>query len=146
MRPDPQHGFGVIAAISILVILAGLAAAIATVATTQHIGSALDLQGARAYWAARAGIELGLYQALKTTGCDAATPSSPLSTPLSLDTMAVTVECEVVATGSTAEAGLGTLYRITATACNLPSGTACSGMASSANYVERRLTGTVEKP
>lgn len=140
MLPSRQNGFGVIAAIFILVMLSGLAAALATVSTAQHLGSALDLQGARAYQAARSGIELGLYQALKTSSCDigAAIPD------IALDTMTVSVSCSVVATGNAAEAGMGTIYSITATACS-PAGGACPGTTTSPNYVERRLTAIAEK-
>ena len=37
--------------------------------TTQHLGSALDIQGARAYLAARTGIEWGLHKALVAASC-----------------------------------------------------------------------------
>jgi MSHA biogenesis protein MshP len=55
-----QGGFGVIAAIVILVILAGLSAFIVSLTTTQNLTLAMDAQGARAYQAARAGVEIGL--------------------------------------------------------------------------------------
>ena len=55
MRPDRQRGFTVVTAIFLLVVLAALGGFIATISTTQHIGSALDVSGARAYQAARSG-------------------------------------------------------------------------------------------
>lgn len=60
-----QRGFGAIAAIVILVILASLAAAIVSVGTSQHLTSAQDVMSAKAWQAARAGNEWGLYKALR---------------------------------------------------------------------------------
>ena len=61
-------------AIFLLVILAALGGYMLTFSATQHTASALDIQGARGYLAARAGIEWGAYQALKTgTPCAAST-------------------------------------------------------------------------
>ena len=74
-----SRGFALVSAIFLLVVLAALGAFIAVVSTTQQIGSALDLQGAKAYQAARAGIEWGSYQvwalnpARNTGACPAAT-------------------------------------------------------------------------
>jgi MSHA biogenesis protein MshP len=62
-----ESGFGAIAAIMILVILAGLAAAIVSLGTTQQASSALDVMSARAWQAARAGNDYGLFRALSTT-------------------------------------------------------------------------------
>ena len=58
-------------AIFLLVILAGLAAFLVHISTTQSITSAQDIQGARAYHAARAGVDWGLYQVclLYTSRC-----------------------------------------------------------------------------
>ena len=56
-----QKGFGAIMAIIVIVILAGLAAALAKISSAGHITSAQDIQGARAAAAAKAGIEWGVY-------------------------------------------------------------------------------------
>ena len=58
-----QHGFGAIAAVLVLVLLAALAAAVVRLANTQQVGAAQEYNAARAAQAARAGIEWGLYQA-----------------------------------------------------------------------------------
>lgn len=140
-RKQNQRGFGIVAAIFILVILAGLAVAITVVSTTQHLGSALDIQGARAYQAARTGIEWGLYKALKSSSCVASTDIG------AFDGMTVTVQCTVAASGDAKEAGLGSLYIVTSAACNLPTGTTCPGNAGNVatiTYVERRLSVLVE--
>lgn len=52
-----QVGFAAIAAIFLVVVLAALGAFMVTFSNTQQLTSAQDLQGTRAYWAARAGLE-----------------------------------------------------------------------------------------
>lgn len=59
-----QEGFTIASAIFILVVLAGLAAAILTVSTGQQMSSTNDFLGSRAYWAARSAAEWGLKQTL----------------------------------------------------------------------------------
>ena len=70
MRSTPKRlrGFAIVSAIFILVVLASLGAFIVNISTSQQIGSALDVQGVRAYHAARAGIEWGLYQVQASVG------------------------------------------------------------------------------
>lgn len=139
-RPEEkrQSGFAMVSAIFILVALAALGAFIATVSSTQHVGSALDVDGARAYQAARAGVEWGVARAL-ASNC---VGSSNLDT---LNGVAITVTCAVQATGDAVEAGLGSLYSITSTACNQPAAGACPGAAGPPNYVERRINVVVER-
>lgn len=139
---NPQRGFTVIAAVFILVILAALGAFMVTVSSSQHMGSALDIQGAQAYRAAQSGIEWGLYKALKD-----ATPCTASADIGAVGGMQVTVTCAQVASGSAVEAGLGSIYSIVATACSVPSAGSpkCPGDLTNANYVERRLTAMVEK-
>lgn len=70
IRPDlapmrqRARGFALPSAIFLLVILAALGAFMVSLSTTQQIGSAQDIQGSRAYWAARAAADFGLYQVL----------------------------------------------------------------------------------
>lgn len=141
-----QRGFTIVSAIFLLVVLAALGGFIATVSTTQHIGSALDVSGARAYQAARAGTEWGLSRVVNSPYT--CTPSTDIGT---VGTMAVTVTCTQIdpppaTVGSAIETGLGVIYSITATACNMPTGTTCPGITTSPNYVERQITVLVENP
>lgn len=62
-------GFAIVAAIVILVILAGLAGFVVSLTTTQNMTLAQDVQGARAYQAASAGIEWGLHQWYREYTC-----------------------------------------------------------------------------
>lgn len=57
-----QRGVSVIAAVFLLLLMAVLAAAIANVVSTSHVNLAADIGGARAYQAARAGAEWGMFQ------------------------------------------------------------------------------------
>jgi len=59
-------GFSLVTAIFLLVVLAALGAAMVRFSGAQQTTVAMDIQSARAYQAARAGIEWGAYQALKT--------------------------------------------------------------------------------
>lgn len=60
-----QAGFGAIAAIVVIVILAALASAIVAIGNAQQLSSAQDTMSVKAWQAAKAGNEWGLYKALK---------------------------------------------------------------------------------
>ena len=60
-RPG-QRGVSIIAAIFLLLLMAMLAAVIANMVSTSHVNLAADIGGARAYQAARAGAEWGIFQ------------------------------------------------------------------------------------
>ncbi len=56
--PGPmQRGFAIVSAIFLLVALAALGAFMVSFSNTQHLTSAQDVQGSRAYWAAKGGIQ-----------------------------------------------------------------------------------------
>lgn len=135
MRPERslQRGFGVIAAIVILVIFAGLSAFIVSLSSSQQLGSALDVQGSNAYLAANAGIEWGKYQTV-SAAC------SP-STTLTINGYTVVISC-TVSSGGAVEAGLDSIYSLTATACN---NTSCPHASPGALYVERKLAALIER-
>ena len=129
------QGFAIITAIFILVVLAVLGAFMVNVSTNQHIGSALDVQGVRAYQAARAGIEWGLYQKLinPPSSCVSVPPSSFSPTATTLAGFKVTVTCIATPGGN----GGPIVYTITSTACNDVGG--CPSASPNSLYVERRL-------
>jgi MSHA biogenesis protein MshP len=136
-----QSGFSIVAAIFIIVVLAALAAALVTVATLQHSGTGLDLQGVRAYEAARAGTEWGLYRVLDPDG--AASPSLPTCwagsasvTPGgSLSGFSVSATCtQTTTTELNRDIGV---YTVVATAS--------FGVANQPNYVARVVTATVSR-
>ncbi len=139
------RGFASVSAIFILVVLAALGAFIVNVSTSQQIGSAIDVQGVRAYQAARAGIEWGLYQQLPVQRANPPTyatcaavfgTSGTFTFPVAATTLqgfTVTVTCVPTADPH----GGPTVYTIRATACNSAGG--CPSAAPGNLYVERRL-------
>ncbi|MET3131392.1 MSHA biogenesis protein MshP [Oxalobacteraceae bacterium GrIS 1.11] len=125
-------GASLVTAIFLLVVLAGLGVAMVTLSTAQQASVALDGLGVRAYQAARAGLEYGLYERRRLGACPVAVNvNPPAGTSLSLFT--VTVECLPTA-------GPVTTYRIKATACNQPTGGGvCPNQNASPDYVQRVL-------
>ena len=122
-----QSGISVIAGIFLLLLMAVLAAVIVNLVTTSNVNMAADINGARAYQAARAGAEWGMFQ-LDPNAQNAALPPCVNGGP-PIPGYAVAVDC--VAQNFT-EAGrqIG-IYRITSVA--------------TAPGVERRIEVTVEK-
>jgi MSHA biogenesis protein MshP len=144
-----QRGFSLISAIFLLVVLAALGAAMLTISTVHQASSALDVQGARAYQAARAGINWGLYQQLQVPSpalaCTlASAPKSFVSFSFpdapTLRQFTVTVSC-------TLTQGPGALSRrqISAIACNQPDASGCyknapnDSLNDSPDYIERQM-------
>jgi MSHA biogenesis protein MshP len=130
-----QRGVGLVTAIFLLVVIAGLAAALVTVFTSQQAGSALDQQGTRAYQAARAGIEWGLFRKTQAKVCDATTTFA-LPSGTTLSGFTVTVACAAVP----GPGGSTDLARtvIRATACNQPVNGACGVTpGNNLDYVQR---------
>lgn len=126
--PRPrQRGFGVIAAIVILVVLAGLSAFVVSISTTQNSGFVQDVQGARALRAAAAGIEWGATRWLVANTCDSATLSG-------LDG-----NFTVVVTGTSSAAG-GHNF------CEVSSVATTGGGPGNVNYVERQQRAVIEAP
>lgn len=130
-------GFALPTAIFLLVILAALGAYIVSLSTALHAGVAWDFEAARAYQAARAGIEWGAYEATRAARCDAKSSFVPGG---SLNAFTVTVECS--ATGADELGVAVSLYELTATACNRPVAGACPGTPGT-QYVERQLKATL---
>ncbi|CDG82754.1 agglutinin biogenesis protein MshP [Janthinobacterium agaricidamnosum] len=132
-RYRPVRGFGIVTAVFFLVVLAGLGAALVAISTLQHAESALDVQGARAYQAARAGMEWGLYRQ-RIAGSCAASSSFALPANSGLNGFSVTVQCSQAA-------GALPRFQVIATACNQPAGGVCSTVNASnhADYVQRVL-------
>lgn len=127
-----QKGFSIVSAIFLLVVLAFLGAAMVTFSTNQHQSAAMDVMGARAYQAARVGVEWGAYQVLQGGGaCAAQTPLPALAGTLS--GFAVIVTCvSSAASEVSAATGIVTVYDLTSTATQ-------GGAPGSPDYVERQI-------
>lgn len=126
-----QHGFSLVSAIFLLVVIAALGTFAVTLSTTQQQSAALDVMGARAYQAARAGIEWGMYQALRGGGVCAGT--LPVGTlPGTLSGFEVTVTCLPTLHNDTgAVSGVVTVYNLTSSAKQ--------GAVTTPNYIERQI-------
>jgi MSHA biogenesis protein MshP len=137
MTRRDSPGFALPSAIFLLVILAALGAFVLTVSSSQQTGAALDIQGARAYQAARAGVEWGLYQSLRGGSCGAATLNFGGT---SLADFSTSVTCS--SSSASELSSTVTTDQVTATSCNQPP---CPNASPGANYVERQLSVTVSR-
>lgn len=123
-----QSGLSIISAIFMLVLLAALAAFMLTFSMSSNVTQAQDIQGSRAYWAARSGLEWGAYRVLQDGAC--------ATTTLTLSGFTVAVTCTL--SGPYQEGGGNVnIYRITSTANE--------GTLGSVGFVERQLQATVGK-
>lgn len=148
MMRRAESGFGAIAAIMVLVILAALAGAIVKFGTTQQLSSAQDMQSARAWQAAKAGTEWGLFQAFQPGGIwHAAGACNGAGSAQTLDLGAqtgfrVTVQCNPTLTYAEGESAIGSPrqvrgFQIVATACNSAGSCPDDAAAVTPGYVER---------
>ena len=140
MSRNRQRGIGLATAVFLLLVIGALIVFLVNLSSLQHSAAALDVQGSRAYQAARAGIEWGVYRALRNNSC-AGTASFTLSADLSDFT--VTVACSDTPY-TEVDASTKHVYSIVATACNRPAGGICPG-SSGPYYVERQLQALVDK-
>ncbi|QLF92446.1 hypothetical protein HW090_04230 [Pseudomonas sp. ABC1] len=138
MRPDlsyrSQAGFGLVAAIFVMLIVAGAIAAMMQLATTQHGTVVLALQQARAYQAAKAGVEWGI-GAVETTGCSNFSAQKKEFPNLSGFNVEISCTNETILVPEE-ESGSVTIYEITSTAEY--------GASGSPDYAYRRLTAVIE--
>jgi MSHA biogenesis protein MshP len=148
--PGRQRGFTIVTAIFLLVVLAMLGAFMLALTGLQQSSSVLDVQGVRAYQAARSGMEWGAWQVLDPNDAigTPALPTCPASptqlTPAgSLSPFTVTVTCNATTT-TEGNRNVAT-YFIVATACNQPSAGSCPNAAPSAGYLERQMHATFSK-
>ena len=142
-EPTFQRGFALMAALFILVTLTAIGVYLLTISTGQLGAAAQDEQAARAYQAARTGIDWGAYQLLRNdTGAfgAACTGAGTASQQLALGALggpagAYYAEVGCSRIGNETEGGATvTVFRLTATGCNRsPCGTP------DATYVERQL-------
>jgi MSHA biogenesis protein MshP len=149
------RGFSIVTAVFLIVVLALLGVFIVSVVGLQQQSQALDVQGVRAYQAARAGMEWAAFQVLDPNnnlpgvGGTANIPPCPMSptnlTGLggSLSPFTVTVTCSATINAPTTEGNRNIgAYQIISTACNQAP---CPNPSPAAGYVERQLQATLSK-
>ena len=101
-----------VTAIFLLVVIASLGAFAVTISNSQHQSDAMDVMGKRAYQAARAGIEAGVYQIIQTHAC----PVSPTVTLTDIYLSSFTVTLTCAPTGPVNDPTPVTIYTLTSTA------------------------------
>jgi len=152
MKPDSPSpplprtaGFVLPTAVFLLVVLGGLAVWIMRLTELTHAQDALEVEGARAYQAAQAGIEAGVFAASQTGNtCTQVNQTVTFASTTTLSRFTASVACA----SSTATEGGTTLtfFQITSVACNQPSSGACPNPTpTSPEYVERHLRATVQQ-
>jgi MSHA biogenesis protein MshP len=158
-----QDGFSIVTAIFLIVVLGMLGVFIVAVVSLQQQSQALDVQGVRAYQAARAGIEWGAFQVLDPghsgvsslascaavspiplPDCPAINPTHLSGLPGSLSLFTVTVQCTLRA-DTTEGTRRVRVYEVVATACNQPAAGSCLGTTPATGYVARSVTATLSK-
>jgi len=107
-----------------------------TFSSTQQLTSAQDVQGSRAYWAARAGIEWGVGSVTASATVPPACPASPTTLGSTFDGgFAVTVTCSRA--GYVESSVTRYLFTITSVAS--------TGSAGSVGFIERSMSATMER-
>lgn len=139
--PSYQSGFAAIAAIFLLVVLAGLGGFMMTFSNTQQLTSAQDYQGSRAYWAAKGGLEWAIAGVVATAPvAPAVTPQAtcPNTTPpATLDDFVLVITC-TAQTYSEGEA-IVNVFQLTSTASS-------TGVAvGSLGFIERSVSASIER-
>lgn len=146
-RARHDRGFTLVTVVFVLVVLALLGTGLARVSLRQQLGSAAEIEQARAMQGARAGLEWAAFQVLRNPAPPAAAPAcfgASSFAPAGLSGFMVTVDCTRT-DGSDGGVALA-FYRLVATACNAPSGGACPTKGTPGQtYVERRLTWTLTR-
>ncbi|KQQ40327.1 hypothetical protein ASF61_06035 [Duganella sp. Leaf126] len=138
-----SSGVALVTAIFLLVVLAGLGVAAVSLTTAQQGARVQDELGARAYQAARAGMEWALFTHLQGGGLSCASPMTfALPAGSSLSTFTATVTCAAapgygVSNGATDPTA--NRLTITVTACNGRPGEACPAPTNSADYIQRTI-------
>jgi MSHA biogenesis protein MshP len=135
-----SRGFAAIAAIFLVVGLASLGAFMLTLSNTQQLTSAQDVQGTRAYWAARAGLEWVI------AGVAATAPVAPAVLPLA--TCPVTAPPASVGGFTlviTCTSQAYTEAGVTVTIFQFKSVASSGGVVGSIGYVERSLSASMER-
>ncbi|MHB1053163.1 MAG: hypothetical protein ACYCZT_08835 [Thiobacillus sp.] len=138
--PRDASGFVLPAAIFLLVILASLAAYMVSLSRTSHISSALDVQGSRAYQAARTGIEWAAWQVVDPQGLQpipAPCPTFPSPFTLTGTLAAFTVNVTCTRTLATDGAEQIAIYQVTSTAT--------AGLVGGVDYFERQIQASFAK-
>lgn len=155
MPPARQRGFAYIAAVVLLLVVAGISVALLRLTSTQQSTVNQGLLAARANQAARAGVEWMIYRIANDGGATACPLPADLADFRADTGFRVRVTCATRLVGTVptgfneGESAPGTaivkhIYQVNAIACNGAAATCPDNASVSApDYVERRRTATV---
>jgi len=140
-RPSSRcAGFALALAVFMIVTLATVGLYLVTVSGSQVLAVTQDEQGARAYQAARAGLDWGAFQLLRNGG---ACGSTTLTLTQGLSGFFAQVACTTESTETEGSVSVS-VHRITVTGCNAnPCTPAAAGLTQ--GYVERQLQLTITR-
>lgn len=137
-----QTGFAAIAAVFLIVILAALGAFMVTFSNTQQLTSAQDIQGSRAYWAARAGLEWGIGSVVASTSAGTMEPAcSASSTTVGTNFdggFTVIVQCAKAPYTEASASANRFIFQLTSEA------TTTGGSPGSVGYIQRSISASME--
>jgi MSHA biogenesis protein MshP len=143
MFPSPRRarGFATSVIVAVFAMLAVLGTSLVVISTTQQGGAALDLEGARAYYAARGGAEWALNRLLLGGTTCATVNGSTFDYVGNLTGFRVVLACRSSIAPHVEAGGNVTMFVVTATACN---DTNCpAAIPPSPTYVSRQVSVTV---
>ncbi len=142
MRERPAQGFVLPAAIFLLVVLGGLAGWMMQLTVATQAQDALAIESERAYRAAEAGLEAGIYAA-RQTGAGCGDVAQNIAFTGQLARFQANVSC---ASSTADEAGNTiTFFDVISIACNQPAAGVCPNPApTSPEYAERQMRAMVE--
>ena len=150
------QGFVLPAAIFLLVVLGGLASWMMQLTQATHAQDALAIEGERAYRAAEAGLEAGIYMARQagTTSCASIEQAVTFPSDSPLSRFTASVSCQLCVKGNctnptptTESEGIENLYflQISSIACNQPVSGVCPNVTPTLpEYAERHFRAIVE--
>lgn len=139
-----QRGFAIVAALFLVVVIALLGAFMLSISNAGNIASVRDLEGVRAYRAARMGMEWAASAICNGNGCSTpltACPTLPASLDTSPDGFTVVVTCSVSTFNESDTNGdlPRYIFKVTSTASK-------GGSPGSIGWVERSFSGYFEFP
>ena len=137
--PRRARGFALVLAVFLIVSLAAIGGYLLTVANVQVESTTKDELGARAYQAARGGLEWGAYRVLRDLSCAPGPVVITFASP-QLTGFQAEVTCQDFGPESEGGNTVNT-FRIVSTGCNL---NPCSG-SPGPTYVNRQLQLTVTR-
>lgn len=121
------RGVSLVTAVFFVVVLAGLTATVLRLVMVQQSTASMDMLGVQAYYAARSGLEWGLYQQLRvqppSVACFASRTTFAMPQDGSLRNFTVTVSCSAPVSPANLAGNTTNRWSIVAVACNQPDAT-----------------------